>query len=86
MSIRHSKEEKLAAVSKVKSDTPMSMVMKEYGINDHALHIWMERYSKYGEDGLSRKRNINATGYDKEVIVREFMEKGVIFAGIDNKV
>lgn len=76
--MKHSFEEKLLMVSKVKSGYPLRRVCAEMRVDHHMLSNWILRYDKYGDAGLcqlpgSRRYAIE----EKEHITREYLEKGV---------
>lgn len=82
--MRHSFEEKLNIVSKVKSGQPIESLGRMLGICPKDIRMWLRRYDKYGESGLHRKKNASLSGSEKEMRVREYLEKGLSLPSISN--
>lgn len=82
--MRHSFEEKLNIVSKVKSGHPIEFLGRTLGICPKDIRMWVRRYDKYGESGLCRKKNASLSGVEKEQTVREYFEKGLSLPDISD--
>lgn len=82
--MRHSFEEKLNIVSKVKIGQPIESLGRMLGICPKDIRMWLRRYDKYGESGLNRKKNASLSGSEKEIRVREYLEKGLSLPSISN--
>lgn len=82
--MRHSFEEKLNIVSKVKSGHPIGFLGRTFGICPKDIRMWVRRYDKYGESGLYRKKNASLSGVEKEQTVREYLEKGLSLPSISD--
>ena len=72
--------EKLNIVSQVLSGVPQSRLCKEYHLGQHYLENLIDRYRKYGENGLNRKPHIKIPPERKIELARDFIENGVTFA------
>lgn len=75
--MRHSFEEKLSVVSKVKSGHPISSLSRSLGICPKDIRIWVRRYDKYGKSGLKSKQRSHLSGAEKEQSVRDYLDKGL---------
>lgn len=82
--MQHSFEEKLNIVSKIKIGHPIDSLGRTLGICPKDIRIWVRRYDKYGESGLNRKRNASLSGSEKEMRVREYLEKGLSLPSISS--
>ena len=82
--MKHSFEEKLNIVSKIKSGHPIKSLGRALGICPKDIRTWIGRYDKYGESGLTRKKNASLSGSEKEIRVREYLEKGLSLPSISN--
>ena len=80
--MRRSFEEKLNVVSQAKRGKPIRVLSREYGLHESKILEWIRKYDIYGEEGLSKRPNIKATGAFKEELVRLFLEKDVTLAQI----
>ena len=78
MKQRHSFEERLALVKKVKSGYPAKRLAKERGIDYVSLRDWIKIYDLYGTVRLrdtSRQNLVSVS--EKERMCRLYLEKGV---------
>jgi len=82
--MRHSFEEKLNIVSKVKVGHSIKSLGRAFGICPKDIRMWVRRYDKYGEFGLNRKKNASLSGTEKEILVREYLEKGLSLPSISH--
>ena len=75
---RHSFEERLGLVKKVKSGYPIKRLSKESGVAFQSLKDWVRIYEQFGSERLrltSRPTMVSAS--EKERMCRLFLEKGV---------
>ena len=75
---RHSFEERLGLVKKVKSGYPIKRLAKESGVAFQSLKDWVRIYEQFGSERLrmtSRPTLVSAS--EKERMCRLFLEKGV---------
>ncbi len=72
---KHSFEEKLNLVSKVKNGVPLEGLSVLYNLDRKMLLEWVRKYDLYGEEGLQRQSNVCATGVFKEEVVKAVLEK-----------
>ncbi len=69
--------EKLNIVSQSLSGVPHKRLCEQYHLGQHYLENLIDRYRKYGEKGLLRKR-YNAISFERKAqLVRDFLENGV---------
>ena len=78
-------EEKLKIISLFKSGMPQAQLCKRFHMGQHYLEDLLDRYEKYGEEGLRKKKHNKLSDHEKEILVREFLEKGVTLRCISNK-
>ena len=74
----HNFEERLNIVSRLVSGEPLETLCKEQNLDKNMVRIWYLRYKIYGEQGLHGTRSYHYTAAEKQSIVMEFLEKGVI--------
>ena len=75
---RHSFEERLGLVKKVKSGYPIKRLAKESGVAFQSLKDWVRIYEQFGSERLrmtSRPTLVSAS--EQERMCRLFLEKGV---------
>ena len=77
MYIRHTFEERLNIMSRIKAGESIRSLCKEYGVDKNSVRQWYLRYEQYGEEGLRGTRSYRYTAEEKLHIVKEFVEKGV---------
>lgn len=76
--MEHSYEEKLSIVSEILSGKRLMMVCRERGIDKHMLQGWLDRYERYGEEGLRKvKKCRQFTQSEKEEIVLRHIKEGL---------
>jgi transposase len=76
--MRHSFEEKLNIISKIKGGYPLSTLCRDRNLSHENVRKWLLRYDKYGEEGLRQPtEGYHFTPEEKERIVFEHTEKGV---------
>ncbi len=78
-------EEKLNIVSQALSGVPQRRLCIQYHLGQHYLENLIDRYIKYGEEGLYRKVQKKISSDFKVKLVRDFIEKGVTLRQICNE-
>ena len=77
--------EKLNIVSQALSGVPQRRLCVQYHLGQHYLENLIDRYRKYGEEGLYRKAQKKISSDLKEKLVRDFIKKGVSLRQICNE-
>ena len=77
--------EKFNIVSQALSGVPQSHLCAQYHLGQHYLEDLIDRYQKYGENGLNRKSSIVISSERKIELVRDFLENGVTLRQICNE-
>ena len=77
--------EKLKIVSQALSGVPQRRLCAQYHLGQHYLENLIDRYRKYGEEGLYRKAQKKISPDFKVKLVRDFIEKGVSLRHICNE-
>ena len=77
--------EKLKIVSQALSGVPQRRLCAQYHLGQHYLENLIDRYRKYGEEGLYRKAQKKISPDFKVKLVRDFNEKGVSLRQICNE-
>ena len=77
--------EKFNIVSQALSGVPQSHLCEQYHLGQHYLEDLIDRYQKYGENGLNRKSSIVISSERKIELVRDFLENGVTLRQICNE-
>lgn len=77
--------EKLNIVSQALSGVPQRRLCVQYHLGQHYLKELIDRYHKYGEEGLYRKTQKKISSNFKMKLVRDFIEKGVSLRQICNE-
>ena len=77
--------EKLKIVSQALSGIPQRRLCVQYHLGQHYLENLIDRYRKYGEEGLYRKAQKKISPDFKVKLVRDFIEKGVSLRQICNE-
>lgn len=78
-------EEKLKIISLFKDGIPQAQLCKLFHMGQHYLEDLLDRYERYGECGLRKKEYKQLTCNEKEILVREILEKGLTLRYIRNK-
>ncbi|MCC8071283.1 MAG: helix-turn-helix domain containing protein, partial [Bacteroidales bacterium] len=79
-------EEKLKIISLYKSGMLQRGLCKQFHMGRHYLEDLVDSYEIRGENGLRKEGHNKLSGHDKEILVREFLEKGVTLRYIKNKI
>ena len=77
--------EKLNIVSQALSGVPRRRLCEQYHLGQHYLEDLIDRYLKYGENGLNRKSHTEIPPENRIQLVRDFIEKGVTLRWICNE-
>ena len=77
--------EKFNIVSQALSGVPQRELETQYHPGQHYLEDLIDRYQKYGENGLNRKSSIVISSERKIELVRDFLENGVTLRQICNE-
>jgi len=77
-------EEKLRILRLYLDGTPQRQLCKQFHIGQHYLEDLIDRFERYGEDGIRKKPQNRLTSKGKEILVREFLENGVTLRSIRN--
>lgn len=77
--------EKLNIVSQALSRVPQRRLCVQYHLGQHYLENLIDRYRKYGEEGLYRKAQKKISSDFKVKLVRDFIEKRVSLRRICNE-
>ena len=85
MFLKRTFTEKLNIVSQALSGGPQSRLCAQYHLGQHYLENLIDRYRKYGEEGLYRKAQKKISPDFKVKLVRDFIEKGVSLRHICNE-
>ena len=78
MGKRHTIEERERAVRMAMSGYSLSQVSRELGVKRHYVAEWVERYRIHGKKGLEKQPYREWSFEEKQKIVSEFLEKGVL--------
>lgn len=70
-------DEKLKIVRLLLDGYPIKQLSQEQHIAWNVITNWLDRYNKYGEEGLHRKSYKSFSGPEKETIVRLYLEKDI---------
>lgn len=76
--------EKLNIVRQALSGVPQRCLCKQYHLGQHYLENLIDRYHRYGEQGLYHKQNKSIPSELKIKLVRDFIENGVTLRQICN--
>lgn len=76
--MEHSLEKKLRIVNQLRSGHPLKTLCKEEHLDCQMVRNWLQRYEKYGVDGLAKRTKLHLfSPEEKEKIIIEHCEKGI---------
>ena len=80
--MKRSSKEKLQIIQRLIAGESIKRVAKQCGLGVPYLSVLYDRYKKYGEEGLCRKKNNYLSPEEKERLIRLHEEKGVSLRSI----
>ena len=73
----HNFEERLNVVRRILCGEPIKLVCRSLSLDENLVRQWYLRYKKYGEEGLRGTRSYHYSAKEKDMIVKEYAEKGI---------